>query len=58
MHDPKMIECPECHGEKVLETMTGLTYDGAQTWKIVRCPKCDAEGEIEAPESDDAAELE
>lgn len=33
-------ECPECGGEGRLETMTGLTYDGAQSWKVEVCPHC------------------
>lgn len=34
------VECPECGGEGRLETMTWLSYDGAQTWKVEVCHHC------------------
>jgi hypothetical protein len=51
-------ECPECAGEGRLETMTALSYDGAQTWKVEVCPHCGGDGvsfePIKCPFCDDA----
>ena len=38
-----MSECPQCGGEGRLETMTGLTYDGSQSWRIETCNNCDGD---------------
>ena len=44
------ITCPECGGEGHLETMTALTYDGAQTWRTDECPECSGNKVVIAPE--------
>lgn len=36
-------DCPVCKGEGKIETMTALTYDGAQSWRVERCPRCHGE---------------
>lgn len=36
--------CETCGGEKFTETLVGLTYDGAQTWRVDPCPKCNPDG--------------
>lgn len=41
--------CPECAGEGKTETMTWLTYDGDQTWKVEMCEKCSGSGSVEVP---------
>ena len=43
------IDCPECGGEGCLETMTALSYDGAQTWRTDECPECHGDKFVEAP---------
>ena len=43
------IDCPECGGEGHLETMTALSYDGAQTWRTDECPECHGDKFVEAP---------
>ena len=46
MHE---IDCPKCKGEGILETMTNLTYDGAQTWRNDQCDECWGAKFVQAP---------
>ena len=42
-------DCPQCQGEGRLETMVGLTYDGAQTWNIDECTECNGDKVVMVP---------
>lgn len=46
--EPEMIECPDCEGVGGFETMTALSYEGNQGWRLDRCERCNGTGQVEA----------
>jgi DnaJ-class molecular chaperone len=42
-------ECPTCAGVGQTETMTMLTYAGAQSWVVRECEDCNGSGSIVSP---------
>jgi DnaJ-class molecular chaperone len=49
----KIIDCPKCEGAGGFENMTGLSYSGNQSWRIMRCEHCDGRGKIEVDDEEE-----
>ena len=44
--------CPTCDGEGRIETMTFLSYNGAQEWDVQECEECGGTGVLDDDEDE------